>query len=375
MPTGKLQILNYRSQLVVMAILFTFTWAVADADAQPARDGIWISPAELAELPMSGPAWAKLKSEADAPLRSLPNLSERKKEGTQVLAKALVYVKTGLESYRQEVIEAVMNVMGTEGDDALATFRALGTYVIAADLIGMPSDIDQVFRGWLTQLLDPGHKVGSRSVVGCHEDRPNNWGNHAGASRAAAALYLGDTAELARTAQVFKGYLGDRSSYMGFRYGKDLSWQADQDNPVGINPKGATKEGHSIDGVLADDQRRCGGFQWPPCITNYAWEGLQGALALAVILHRAGYDVWNWQDQAILRAVKWLYDEADYPAEEDDTWQPYVINYYYGTNFPIVIPARAGKNVGFTDWTHRSSILTGKEPAAAQKNLRIVSEE
>jgi hypothetical protein len=162
---------------------------------------------------------------------------------------------------------------------------------------------------------------------------------------------------------------------MGFRYGKDLSWQADQDNPVGINPKGATKEGHSIDGVLADDQRRCGGFQWPPCITNYAWEGLQGALALAVILHRAGYDVWNWQDQAILRAVKWLYDEADYPAEGDDTWQPYVINYYYGTNFPIVIPARAGKNVGFTDWTHRSSILTGKEPAAAQKNLRIVSEE
>ncbi len=336
--------------------------------AQNSSKGIWISPSEIAQLPMSGPAWEKLKSEADAPLKSLPNLSERNNEGIQVLAKALVYARTGRESYRQEVIEAVMNVMGTEGGDALATFRALSTYVIAADLIGMPSDKDQVFRGWLTQLLDPNHKVGSRSVAGCHEDRPNNWGTHAGASRAAVAVYLGDITELARTALVFKGYLGDRSSYSGFKYG-DLSWQADPDNPVGINPMGATKSGNSIDGVLPDDQRRCGDFQWPPCKTNYAWEGLQGVLAQAVILHRAGYDVWNWQDKAILRAVKWLTNEINYPAEGDDTWQVYLINYYYGTDFPAPIPSRSGKNVGFTDWTHLKPGQVDSRPLPPQ-NLR-----
>jgi len=62
-----------------------------------------------------------------------------------------------------------------------------------------------------------------------------------------------------------------------------------------------TKDGHRIDGVLPDDQRRGGSFGWPAPRENYVWEALQGALAQAVILHRAGYDVWNWEDRALLR--------------------------------------------------------------------------
>jgi hypothetical protein len=352
MCTGKLKLLNHSSQSVVMAILFTFTWAVAHADAQPTSDGIWISAAEVAELPMSGSAWLSLKATADAPLVHSPDLSGRFGEGVQVLARALVFAKTGNKTYHQQVTHTVMEVMGTEGGDALATFRALGTYVIAADLVRLPPADDIAFRAWLKKLLDPHHRVGTRSLVECHEKRPNNWGTHAGASRAAIAIYLGDSSELARTAQVFKGWLGNRKTYAGFKYGKDLSWQADPTQPVGINPKGAKKDGHSIDGIMPDDQRRCGSFQWPPCLTNYAWEGLQGALAQAVILGRAGFDVWNWENQAILRAVKWLYHVANYPAEGDDTWQPHIINYYYRTNYPAPIPARTGKNVGFTDWTH-----------------------
>ena len=59
------------------------------------------------------------------------------------------------------------------------------------------------------------------------------------------------------------------------------------------------------------------------------------------------------KDKALLRAFRWLHDVALFPAEGDDTWQPHVINHYYGTSFPEVVPARAGKNVGWTDWTHR----------------------
>ena len=81
------------------------------------------------------------------------------------------------------------------------------------------------------------------------------------------------------------------------------------------------------------------------------YEGLQGALAQAVILHRAGYDVWEWQDRALLRAFTWLHEQADFPAQGDDTWQPHVINHFYGTSFPAPVPARPGKNVGWTDWT------------------------
>ena len=57
------------------------------------------------------------------------------------------------------------------------------------------------------------------------------------------------------------------------------------------------------------------------------------------------------QDRALLRAFRWLHDQADYPADGDDTWQPHVINHYYGTDFPAQVPASPGKGVGWTDWT------------------------
>ena len=121
---------------------------------------------------------------------------------------------------------------------------------------------------------------------------------------------------------------------------------------MGVNQPGTAKQGHSIDGVLPDDQRRGGSFQWPPPKENYVYEALQGALAQAVILHNAGYDVWNWEDRALLRAFQWLHEQAEFPAEGDDTWQPHLVNFYYGTRFPAPIPSRPGKNVGWTDWTH-----------------------
>ena len=54
---------------------------------------------------------------------------------------------TGVEHYRQEGIQAIMAAMGTEGGDALATFRALGSYIIAADLVGIPPAENQDLRG------------------------------------------------------------------------------------------------------------------------------------------------------------------------------------------------------------------------------------
>ena len=83
------------------------------------------------------------------------------------------------------------------------------------------------------------------------------------------------------------------------------------------------------------------------------YEALQGALVQAVILERAGFDAFNWSDQALLRAVRWLYDTAHFPAVGDDTWIPSVANYFYGTNFPVPSSTRAGKNVGWRDWTHQ----------------------
>jgi hypothetical protein len=120
---------------------------------------------------------------------------------------------------------------------------------------------------------------------------------------------------------------------------------------VGINPAGCTRYGHSLGGVMPDDQRRAGSFRWPPPKTNYIWEGLQGAVAQATILERAGYPAFAWSDEAILRAVRWLYEVDDYPASGDDEWIVPIVNHYYGTDLPASVPARAGKTYGWTDWT------------------------
>lgn len=325
-----------------------------------AQKGIWISSQELADLPTSGPAWQQLKNAADrTPVT--PDLSNRdEKVNVTILAKALVYARTGGQTYRDQVAEAIKSITFNnteENGDVLSLGRNLAAYVISADLIGLGGynlSLNQAFRAKLRQLLDkPIQGWGSemRSLRDTHELRPNNWGTHAGASRAAVAIYLGDTAELERTARVFRGYLGDLSSYSGFEFGDDLSWQCNPARPVGVNPSGCMKAGHSVDGALPEEMRRGGAFQWPPLETGYPWEGLQGAVVQAEILRRAGYPAWEWQDRALLRAVQFLYD-IGWGAQGDDEWQIWLVNQAYGTSFPTALPAHAGKNMGWTDWTH-----------------------
>ncbi|MEZ4708077.1 MAG: hypothetical protein R3A44_12770 [Caldilineaceae bacterium] len=81
-------------------------------------------------------------------------------------------------------------------------------------------------------------------------------------------------------------------------------------------------------------------------------EGLRGAFVQAEILARAGYPVYEWEDRALLRAVEFLYG-INWPAQSDDEWMPWMVNKIYGTNFPTATKAHAGKNMGWTDWTHR----------------------
>lgn len=321
----------------------------AEDSAKGVSQGIWISRNELLDLPMTGPAWEYLRKVADRVIVPPVLSNQDQNSDVQVLARALVYARTGNDKYRQTVIDLCMQVIGTErGGRTLALGRNLAAYVIAADLVKLEPSQDAVFRKWLREVLT--EKLEGRTLVSTHEDRPNNWGTHAGASRAAVAVYLNDRVELQRTAVVFKGYLGDRTSYASFTYG-DTSWQADANAPVGINPKGAMRDGYSIDGVMPDDMRRGTEFQWPPKRTSYPWEALQGAVVQAEILHRAGYQAWEWEDRALLRAVQFLYG-LKWEPQGDDQWIPWLINHRYGTTFPTQSPARFGKSMGFTDWTH-----------------------
>ncbi len=158
---------------------------------------------------------------------------------------------------------------------------------------------------------------------------------------------------MARTATVFRGWLGDRSAYAGFSYG-DVSWQCDPAKPVGVNPSGCTRNGIVIDGALPDDMRRGGGLQWPPAPTGYAWEAMQGAVLQAELLRRAGYAAWDWSDKAMLRATRFLFDRAGWDADGDDEWQPWLLDRRYATSYRGAAPTSPGKNFGYTDWLYGS---------------------
>lgn len=310
----------------------------------PTGKGIWLSKEEIAALPMSGAAWDAVLSAAGKAITS-PNLNDQDSPNNVItLAKALVAVRTGEAKYRDEVI-ALIGKLPEPGDRTLALGRELAAYVVAADLVDIPkAQLEAKLRLILSKKLSDG-----RSLIQTHEQRPNNWGTHAGASRAAVSAYLGDKAELDRTAAVFKGYLGDRSSYAGFKFG-DLAWQADPSQPVGINKVGGTIQGHSVDGALPEEMRRGGGFKWPPPYQNYVGGALSGAVAQAWFLHRAGYDAFDWEDQAILRAVEFWHKHG-HTFTGDDAWLVAVVNKAYGSSFPVS-GTGPGKNMGWTQWTH-----------------------
>ncbi len=343
----------------------------ATTDVQPigerrARPGaLWIDHEALMARPTSGPAWDALLRAAEAPAARPDVSNQDDPSDVHLLARAFVAARTGDASLRQEVVTGLARVRGTErGATTLAVGRALLAYVVAADLIQLEGEERAAFAGWLERVR--ASRFRDRTLHSTHEDRPNNWGTHAGASRIAISLYLGDDADVARAAHVFRGWLGDSGGWQGFEFG-ERDWQASRRGRLfGVNPVGAARDGHSIDGVLPDDQRRGGGFRWPPPRENYVYEALQGAIAQAVLLDRAGYAPFEWGDRALLRAFLWLHDEADYPARGDDTWLPHLVNAAYGTSFPAPIPSQPGKGMGFSDWTHGAAAAPSQ--AAPQAN-------
>ena len=114
------------------------------------RKGIWMSKNELLALPMSGAAWERVKAVADQPAGPPDLANQNDSVNVKVMAKALVYARTGVKSYRKEVIAACMAAMGTEqGGRTLALGRELVAYVIAADLVGLPAQEKRVYRKWL----------------------------------------------------------------------------------------------------------------------------------------------------------------------------------------------------------------------------------
>lgn len=317
---------------------------------EPAVGGawIWLTGDELAALPTEGPAWSAVATAARGDWGE-PDLGDNDdRHDVLTLAGALYAARLDDVAMADRVRDALDRARSSESAEVLPVARNVLSYVVAADLIGYD---DPAFEAWLLDLLD--RRLDGRAGLDTLRESalrdPSNHGTHARATVLAIAMFTDDLRLTATIADRFHDWLGRSSE--GFEW-RELDWQADPERPVGINAPQTAIESLDVDGVLPEEQRRSGGFADPPPREGYVWEALQGAVVTAELLGRAGYDPWAWEDEALLRAYRWLHVVAGYPAEGDDRWQPWLVNARYGSDFPATAPTEPGKNMGYTDWTH-----------------------
>jgi hypothetical protein len=69
-----------------------------------------------------------------------------------------------------------------------------------------------------------------------------------------------------------------------------------------------------------------------------------------------GYPAWTWNDQALLRAANFLYSKAGWPADANDSWQPWLLDYRYGRGSGPPLRATSGRtSAGPTGSTRNGS--------------------
>jgi hypothetical protein len=350
-------------RIYVGAVVILFLLPIAPLRSGKADEvrGIWTSAAELRSQPMQGPAWEAVLRGANRDV-SRPNLADKDDNtNVYVLAAAIVYARTGQSLYRQKVKFALDTLVagGKPQGTTLAWARELGAYVLAADLIGYRTP---EFQTWLDRICHEWEGDEGRTLAEMFHKRPNNWGMHAFGSLCAAYRYLGDDRRLREIRETWiQGVVGPNP---GFRYGDDLSWHADPQNPRLINPQGAVKEGMAIDGIIPDDMRRGDSFRNPPKRTNYPWESQQGMILAARILERAGLPIWDVGDRAMYRAAYALQVQLGgwWRAKGDDRWMLAFYDHAYRTNWSLGEDVWGhGKNAG---WAY---VLTPRKPSGRLK--------
>lgn len=337
--------------------------------------GMWISSTELMSLPTSGTAWDKIRTTAYGSWGTANLQDQNNKQAINTLAGALVYARTGDAALRSKVRDAVLAAKRSLDESAewqssngvLAAGRQIGAYVISADLINLKSydaTADNEFRAWLGPIRTT--KIGTHSrwnvIRYTCENATGNWSSFACASRIAASIYLGDTADVQRSSLIIRALLGERSAYPKDAPGKNgyfehtagylSSWACDDPNWTGDNST-CVKSGVNIDGVLVEDASRGGGC----CVLQgdgimYSWEALQGFFVSAELLYRTGSygNPYTWSNNALKRSLDFI-QRNGWTVSSPATYVPWIANARYGTSYPTTTGGN-GRIMSWGDWLY-----------------------
>src|SRR5215212_7689912 len=156
---------------------------------------MWISSSELMSLPTSGASWDKIATAAYGNWGTADLQYPTNKNAIYTFAGALVSTRNGDAALRSKVRDAILAAkrsldQSTEWqseDGALSAGRQIGAYVIAADLINLPSYdpvADNEFRSWLGPIrtTDIGTHTRWKNLRYTCENSTGNWNTFACAS-------------------------------------------------------------------------------------------------------------------------------------------------------------------------------------------------
>jgi hypothetical protein len=307
--------------------------------------GLLIDKAEIDGQPMSGSAWTNMLAEANAEdaATQATYADVNGDFNTQTFAKAVVYARmkgsvsdSTADPYREMVRARLEDFVGwTIAPGAEQLGRNTGLLALSADFINLGAldpTLDASFRTKLADviaLIDPANADGMNSVIDGSLRRPNNHGVVCRLTLTFVYLYLGGqtTAIQNHVLNPLRRWLGDTSFHNGstvgtnkFAWGTALdadTWmlnEADDTTYVGINPLGATKDGHNFDGLQPEDQRRgtptaYNSADFPNAMTaEYTWFAAAEAAWNVYVLERNGYTgALGWSNSAVKRAIDHLY--------------------------------------------------------------------
>jgi len=337
---------------------------------------MWISSSELMSLPTSGTSWDKIRTTAYGSWGTADLKDQNNKHAINTLAGALVYARTGDAALRSKVRDAVLAAKRSLDESAewqttngvLAAGRQIGAYAIAADLInlkGYDAGADNEFRIWLGSIRSTniGTHARWKSIRYTCENATGNWNAFACASRIAASIYLGDSADVQRSSLIIRALLGERGVYPSDAPGKNgyfehtagyqASWACNDPTWTGDNPT-CVKSGVNIDGVLVEDASRGGGC----CVLQgdgimYSWEALQGIFVSVELLYRTGSygNPYTWSNNALKRALDFM-QRSGWAVTPPATYVPWLANARYGTGYPTSTGGN-GRIMSWGDWLYK----------------------
>ncbi len=350
----------------------------ADALVAPDMGMIFVSREELGAKPTSGAGWTFLKSKADMASFGTPTLADQDSlTQSYVLAAALVYARTGDAAYKNKVLAYVKKVPGTErgtGARVLSVARTLYGYVVSANLVGMsldtPCENGQTWREFLSTIRtkDIGGHTRWTTLELTAGDTATNWGTYALSTHLAVSYALRDGAAVKRDTDIFRRYLGDRSSpapafkpSAGYAYNDNgASWDMLRTLQVGINPSSATdgRAGAMIEDILRDPDAPSRSCCTPSSSgITYSEESMDAALSTAMLLRANGVDVRSVGDSALKRTHQYVVTHGGPGPYSLSRVLPYAVNYWYGTSYPTRTEDRPYRHLGYGSW-----LFTGTAP-------------